>query len=176
MYFTMTTKLLNRFTLLLAFVASLAALPTQRVGAQPESALSVTSDIEVFRGQIKADRKVVIAEAMQLTDADSAAFWPLYREYRADMDKLGDGIVKLVLEYADAYPNVPEDRAAKLLKNYLALEKDLVSVRAKHLKKIAKVLPASKVLRFAQLENRLDLALRLQMASAVPLVPEDQSK
>ena len=167
----MNTKLFTRTALLLAVAASLLALP-----AQPATAQTATDEIEALRGLLKADRKVVIAEAMQLTDAESAAFWPLYREYRAQMDKLGDGIVKLVLEYADAYPNVPEDRAAKLLKNYLALEKDLVSVRAKHLKKIAKVLPASKVLRFAQLENRLDLVLRLQMASAVPLVPGDQSK
>ena len=167
----MNTKLFTRTALLLAVAASLLAWP-----AQPATAQTATDEIEALRGLLKADRKVVIAEAMQFTDAESAAFWPLYREYRAQMDTLGDGIVKLVLEYADAYPNVPEDRAAKLLKNYLALEKDLVSVRAKHLKKIAKVLPASKVLRFAQLENRLDLALRLQMASAVPLVPGDQSK
>jgi len=45
------------------------------------------------------------------------------------------------------------------------------NVRAKHVKKLAKVLAKSKVLRFAQVESRLDLALRLQMASAVPLVP-----
>lgn len=167
----MNAKIFTRTALLLAVAASLLALP-----AQPATAQTATDEIEALRGLLKADRKVVIAEAMQLTDAESAAFWPLYREYRAQMDKLGDGIVKLVLEYADAYPSVPEDRAAKLLKNYLALEKDLVSVRAKHLKKIAKVLPASKVLRFAQLENRLDLVLRLQMASAVPLVPGDQSK
>ena len=162
----MKTTLFSRTALLLAVAASLLALPAQRATAQ-----TVTDEIEVLRGVLKADRKVVIAEAMQLTEAESTAFWPLYREYRAEMDKLGDGIVKLVLEYADAYPNVPEDRAGKLLKDYLALEKDLANVRAKYLKKLAKVLPKSKVLRFAQLENRLDLALRLQMASAVPLVP-----
>ena len=167
----MNATLFTRTTLLLAVAASLLALAAQQTTAQ-----TVTDEIEVLRGVLKADRKVVVAEAMQMTEAQSAAFWPLYRDYRAEMDRLGDRMVKLVLEYADTYPNVPEDRAAKLLKNYLALEKDLVSVRAKHLKKIAKVLPASKVLRFAQLENRLDLVLRLQMASAVPLVPGDQSK
>ena len=166
----MNTMLLTRTAIFLAVTASLLVLPAQYTNAQ-----SVTDEIEVLRGILKADRKVVIAEAMQLTEAESATFWPHYREYRAEMDKLGDGIVKLVLEYADAYPNVPEDRAEKLLKDYLALEKDLVKVRAKHLKRIAKVLPASKVLRFAQLENRLDLALRLQMASAVPLAPADKS-
>ena len=166
----MNTKLFTRTALFVAVAASLLALP-----AQPTTAQTVTDNIEALRGLLKADRQVVVAEAMQLTDPESAAFWPRYREYRAEMDKLGDGIVKLVLEYADAYPNVPEVRAQKLLKDYLALEKDLVNVRAKHLKKIGKGLPASKVLRFAQLENRLDLALRLQMASAVPLVPGDKA-
>jgi len=167
----MNIKIFARTALLLAVAASLLALP-----AQPATAQTATDEIEALRGLLKADRKVVIAEAMQLTDAESAAFWPLYREYRAQMDKLGDGIVKLVLEYADAFPNVPEDRAGKMLKDYLALEKDLVSVRAKHLKKVTKVLRKSKVLRFAQVENRLDLALRLQMAGALPLVPAAQSK
>jgi hypothetical protein len=165
----MNTRHLTRSTLLLAAVACLAALPVQRVAAQPESGQSITGDIEVLRSELKADRKVVIAEAMQFTEAEGAAFWPLYREYRAKMDKIGDGIVKLVLEYADAYPNLPEGRAKQLLKDYTALEKKLPDERASYLKKFAKILPASKVLRFAQLENRLDLALRLQLASAIPL-------
>jgi hypothetical protein len=164
----MNTKLFTRTALLLAVAASLLALPAQHATAQ-----TVTDEIEILRSLLKADRKVVVAEAMQFTDAEGTAFWPLYRDYRAGMEKLGDGIVKLVLQYSDAYPNVPEDRAEKLLKDYLALEKDLVSVRAKHLKKMTKVLSKSKVLRFAQVENRLDLAMRLQMASAVPLTPTE---
>lgn len=162
----MKTTRFTRTAVLVVAAASLLALPAQRAVAQ-----NVTDEIEVLRSVVKTDRKVVVAEAMQLTDAESSVFWPLYRAYRADMDKLGDAVVKLTLEYADAYPNVPEDRAQKLLKDYLALEKDMVSMRAKHLKKLAKELPTAKVLRFAQVENRLDLVLRLQMASAVPLVP-----
>lgn len=167
----MIIKLLTRTTLLVAAAAGLLLFPAQPAAAQPATAPSVTREIEALRSVLQADRKVVIAESMLFTDTESAAFWPLYRAYRADMDKLGDAVVKLTLEYADAYPNVPEDRAQKLLKDYLALEKDMVSTRAKHLKKLAKALPTAKVLRFAQVENRLDLVLRLQMASAVPLVP-----
>ena len=162
----MKTTRFTRTAVLVVAAASLLALPAQRAAAQ-----NVTDEIEVLRSVVKTDRKVIVAEAMQLTDAESSVFWPLYRAYRAEMDKLGDGVVKLTLEYADAYPNVSEDRAQKLLKDYLALEKDMVSTRAKHLKKLAKALPTAKVLRFAQVENRLDLVLRLQMASAVPLVP-----
>lgn len=162
----MNAKVFARTSLLLTILASLSALPLQIATAQ-----DITDEIEVLRRALKADRKTVVAEAMQLTETEGAAFWPLYDEYRAEMEKLGDGIVKLVLEYADAYPNVAEDRAAILLDEYLALEKDLPSVRAKHLNKISKELPKSKVLRFAQVESRLDLALRLQMASVLPLTP-----
>ena len=76
-----------------------------------------------------------------------------------------------MLEYADAYPNVPEDRARRLLKDYAALEQKLADQRTWYLKKFARILPAAKALRFAQLENRMDLVLRLQLASAIPLVP-----
>lgn len=137
---------------------------------------NVVDQIEVVRGALKADRKVVIAEGMQLSDEESSKFWPIYRDYRTEMDKLGDGRVELVLEYADLYPNVPEDRAKAMLKKYTALEEKAVDVRNKYLKKIGKVLTASKVLRFAQLENRLDLAVRVQMAAAVPLVPTTAKK
>jgi hypothetical protein len=162
----MKTTLLTHTTL---FLTIAAALLTGSI--QPGTAQTLTDEIEVVRGLLKADRKVVVAEAMQLTEAESAVFWPLYRDYRAEMDTVGDGLVKLVLEYADLYPDVPEDRAGKMLTDLMALEKDMVNVRAKHVKKLAKVLPKSKILRFAQVESRLDLALRLQMASAVPLVP-----
>lgn len=159
----MKTKRFLGIALLLGAASCLLTLP---VAAQ-----SVSDELKVLRGDLQAERRAVVAEALQLTEPEGHKFWPLYRDYRAEMEKLGDGIVKLVLEYADAYPDVSEDRAAKMLKDYLALEKDLASLRAKHLNRMAKALPKSKVLRFAQVEGRLDLAMRLQMASVVPLTP-----
>jgi hypothetical protein len=142
--------------------------------AFPAVGQNIVDQIEVVRGALKADRKVIVAEGMGLTDQESAAFWPIYRDYRAEMDKLGDGRIELVLEYAELYPDIPEDRAKQMLKKYSVIEGKAVSVRNKYLKKISRVLPSSKVLRFAQLENRLDLAVRVQVAAAVPLVPSDK--
>ena len=155
---------------LLALVAALA------VSASAGAAENLTDAIEVVRATYKADRQAFVAEALQLTESESAAFWPLYRSYRADMDKLGDGLVKLVLEYADVYPDVPEKRARAMLREYSTLEQKLASKRAWYLKRAAKVIPAAKALRWAQLENRMDLVLRLQLAGRVPLVPADQRK
>jgi hypothetical protein len=163
----MKTSRLHRAALLAATFAISLALFTGLLAMGQ----TVTDDIQMARSALRADRTVVIAEGMQLTTEESTAFWPLYREYRAEMEKLGDGLVNLVLAYADVYPDIPEDRAAELLKQYLSLEKDWVTTRASHLRKMSKVLPKAKVLRLAQLENRLDLTLRLQMASVIPLAP-----
>lgn len=134
-------------------------------------AQTVVDAAEVARSTVKADRKVVLAENLRLTETEGRAFWPLYRDYRFEIEKANDDVVKLVLEYADLYPSVPEDRAKAMLAKYMALEKRLVDIRAKHLKKIGKVLPATKTMRFAQLENRLDLAVRLSLAASIPLAP-----
>ena len=129
-----------------------------------------TDAIEIVRATYQVDRQAFVAEHLQLTETESAAFWRVYRSYRAEMEKIGDGLVKLMLEYADVQANVPEGQAKKLLKQYTTLEKKLVDKRTWYLKRAGKVLPATKVLRWAQLENQLDLALRLQLASTVPLV------
>lgn len=151
---------------ILAVLATVLAMTVDCSLAQ-----TVIDAAEVARSTIKADRKVVIAENLRLTETEGKAFWPLYRNYRFEIEKANDDVVKLVLEYADLYPNVPEDRAKAMLSKYTSLEKRLVDIRAKHLKKIGKVLPATKTMRFAQLENRLDLAMRMSLATSIPLVP-----
>ncbi len=154
------------FKILAALVATITFAAANRSTAE-----TVVDAAEVARSTIKADRKVVIAENLNLTEAEGKAFWPLYRDYRVEIEKANDAVVILVLEYADLHPNVSEDRAKEMLKKYSALEKRLVDLRAKHLKKIGKVLPATKTLRFAQLENRLDLTVRLGLAASIPLMP-----
>jgi hypothetical protein len=156
---------ITRQLLGLALVSGGLALSGHRALAQ-----NAVDRIEVARGVLKADRQATVAQTLQLTESESTAFWPLYHQYRAEMDQVGDGLLKLVKDYAAAYPNVPEAKAKTWLKDLGDLEKKYAATRAAWLKKIGKVLPASKTLRFAQIEARLDLALRLELAVGIPLV------
>jgi hypothetical protein len=150
---------------LIALLTTLA--PTPRAGATQ----SPTDAIDLVRSIYQTDRQAFVTEALQLTENEGKTFWPLYQAYRTDVDKIGDGLVKLVLEYADLYPNVSDADARRLLKEYLSLEQKLVKKRSWYLKRAGKALPADKVLRWAQLENRMDLGLRLQLAGTIPIVP-----
>jgi hypothetical protein len=135
------------------------------------SAQSIDDQIQVARSSLQADRKATVAEALQLTETEGKAFWPLYEKYRAEMEKSGDALLKLIKEYAQLYPNVPDDRARVMLKELGDLEKQRVETRNSHLKKIEKVVSPAKTLRLAQVESRLDLVLRLGIAANIPLVP-----
>jgi hypothetical protein len=141
-------------------------MPSRRACAQSTQDL-----IEVARSVVNVDRKAVVVAALELTDTESESFWPLYSEYRSEMDKITDDRVKLVLNYAKLYPNVPEEQAKQMLETYTSLEQRQVEKRNVYLMKFGKVLPAAKALRFAQVETRLDLVVHLNLAARIPLTP-----
>jgi len=165
----MKTATKPRFTHALSIVALTCGMLAGAIGqafAQTDQDL-----IEVARSVVKADRQAAIVAAMELTDAESKDFWPLYHEYRFEMDKLDDGLMRLVREYGKLYPTVSDDRARQMLKDYASFQQKQVDKRVSYFKKFSKVLPAAKALRFAQVETRLDLVVQLQLAARVPLMP-----
>jgi len=146
-------------------------------GLRAPAAEEVTLDwIKSLRSDLKADRTVLLAPQLPLSREESDKFWPLYRSYRAEVDKVNDETVKLVLEYADLYPDVPEEKASELIDRYLKIEANLLKVKGKYLKKMQKVLPATKVFHFAQLDNRLDLGVRVGLASSIPMLAAGRNK
>ena len=165
----MKIKINSTFTRTLPIIAltlGVVAVPIGRTSAQTDQDL-----VEVARSVIKADRQAIVVATMELTQTEAKDFWPLYNQYRSEMDKVADGMIKLVLEYAKLYPDIPEDRAKQLLKDYTNLQQKRVDKRTAFLKKFTRVLPAAKALRFAQVETRLDLLVQLQLAAEVPLAP-----
>jgi len=113
---------------------------------------------------------------MKFTDQESQAFWPIYGSYRSEVDRVNDRLVELMLEYADLYPDVPDQRASEMLKQLGKIETDLLNIKRKYIKKMGKALPAAKVLRFAQIDNRQDMAIRMTLSVYVPVLPAGQTE
>ncbi len=157
------------FTRALSLVALTCGMLT---GAISQTFAQTDQDlIEVARSVVKADREAAVVAAMELTDAESKNFWPLYHEYRFEMDKVDERLMRVVLEYGKLYPTVSDDRARQMLKDFTGFQQKQVDKRTSYFKKFSKVLPAAKALRFAQVETCLDLQVQLQMAARVPLMP-----
>jgi len=133
------------------------------------TAQDAAGDIELTRQVIQTQRQAIMTAGMDLTDAEGEAFWTLYREYRGEMAKVEDQRVKVIMGYADKYEVLTDADASGLLKDFFGYRKAQVDLQAKYLKKFEKVLPATKVFRFYQIENKMDAVLNYELASEIPL-------
>lgn len=130
----------------------------------------VSDEIEMIRSLVRVERKAAIEQAMQLAPTESQAFWSLYNEYEAEKTKVNDRAVKVVTDYAAAYPDVGDERAAALLSESFAADSDLLSLKKKYARRFAKVLPPARVARFFQIERKLDVVQNLSLAEQIPLI------
>ena len=131
----------------------------------------VTEDLNLTREIIQVKRKAIVALNMALTDYESQAFWPLYDEYWAEMRKIGDRDVALISDFAKnyVYESLTNKKAEEMLKEFLAIQKDELKLKQKYAKKFKKVLPEKKVLRYFQIENKLDLIIDTELSAQIPL-------
>ena len=137
--------------------------------ATPTLAQSTYDENQVLLSQIQTDRQAVVLKALALDDAQVRAFSPVYDAYQADRRKLMDRGVELLNAYASNYESMTDDAAKSLMKDWFKLQADEDALMEKYAKKMQKVLPAAKVLRFVQVENKLNTLLRLPALRGIPL-------
>ena len=129
-----------------------------------------SDNMQVVIEKIRADKKLLVAENMQLTDAEAKAFWPVYKQYQDELFLLRTRTVKLIRDYADAYETINNTTAKKLLDEYVAIEALGPKLRQTYLPKFRKALPEVKVVRYYQIENKIQAALFYELAANIPLV------
>ena len=157
---------------LIAVLAGATALAAQGTAASEQDAknLNLAAYAELLRADVRAEKVAILAQFMELSDAEDKAFWPLYREYDAEMAKLGDERVALIAEYARSYTTLTDAVAGSLASKALDLEARRQAVKAKHYQRIKTALSPRTALRFLQLEQQLLLIIDLQISASLPIV------
>ena len=126
-------------------------------------------DMQIVREKVRADKKLLVAENMQLTEAEAKAFWPVYDQYQDELFLLRSRTVKLINDFANAYEKMTSDTAKKLMDEYMTIESLGPKLRQTYLPKFRKVLPEAKVVRYYQIENKIQAALFYELAKSIPL-------
>jgi hypothetical protein len=127
-------------------------------------------NMQILLDKIKADKKLFVAENMQLTDAEAKAFWPVYEQYQSELFLLRARTVKLIADYAAMYDSMTNGMAKKLLDELLAIQAFRPKLSTQYLPKFRKALPDTKVVRYYQIENKIDAVLNYELAAAIPLM------
>jgi len=159
-------------TVLKMFVLA-AALAFAAPAFAQESGASEAMTMEILKEKVKADKKLLVASNMNLTDAEAKGFWPMYESYQKELDQINQRVGGTIKAYADAHNAgkgmIPNDTAKKLLKEALAADEAEVKLRQSYATKLEKVLPATKVARYIQIENKIRAILKYELAQMIPL-------
>ena len=142
-------------------------------GAQDQEP-NVSSVIEVARAGMQADRATIITAAMNFSDKEAAAFWPIYRQYEYERSKLDDGRVVVIKEYTQKYPALTDAEAKSMAERMFECDSRQIALKKTYFKKFDKVLPAFTVAKFFQLEHRLDLLVDMKVESSLPPISRPQ--
>ena len=130
-------------------------------------------NMQILREKIKADKKLLVATNMELTESEAKEFWPLYEQYQQQLAVFNERIAKLIENYASAYRthSLTDEGAKGLIAEFVALEKGEAAVKGYLVPKLNQVLPARKVARYLQVENKIRAAVKMGLADEIPLIP-----
>lgn len=129
----------------------------------------LNSTVELLRSDLKTQKTAIITKAMQFSDQEATAFWPIYRAYEQDLAKIGDARVALIKDFAANYGTMSGEKARELAKHSLKLQEQKVGLLKKYHKEIDKKVSPIHAARFVQLENQIGMLIDLQVGSELPL-------
>jgi hypothetical protein len=154
----------------LSAIALMAALAGFAVPAWTQD--KPADNMEILREKLRADKKLLVAANMELTESEAKGFWPIYDEYQKDLQKINQRIVKLLESYAADYrkKSLTDEKAKTLIDEYLSVEQAEVNLKGSYVPKLSKLLPAKKVARYLQIENKVRAVVKYDLAAGVPLV------
>ena len=131
-------------------------------------------NMEILKEKIEADKKLVVATNMNLTDQEAKNFWPLYDGYQKELEQINQRLIAMIKGYADAYNagkgEISDDQAKKLITEALAIEESEMKLRQSYAGKLGKALPATKVARYLQIEKKIRSIVNFELAAQIPLV------
>jgi hypothetical protein len=141
--------------------------------AMPGMAQDKPADnMQILRDKIKADKKLVVATNMELTESEAKGFWPIYDQYQKDLQKINRRIASLLESYAADFrgKSITDAKAKKLIEEAVAIDQAEANLKSTYAPKLGKVLPVIKVARYLQIENKIRAVVKYELAQGVPLV------
>ncbi len=151
---------------------AILAVPAAALAQVNPAFSELTEATEQARTLVQTERKLLVSDALELTAGESNAFWPIFDKYMADMKSAGDLRVKVITDYAASYDNLSDATANQLIDDSLKYQEKVLKVRKSYLGKFRKALPATKVARFYQIENKLDAIINFALARQIPLLTQ----
>ena len=153
-------------------ILAITLLSASAMAAEEPAADKAADNMQILMDKVRADKKLLVATNMKLTDEEAKGFWPVYDAYQKDLQALNARYEKGLKAYAEAYNKgpVPNETAKHLLDEMLSVDEAEAQLKRSFVPKLEKVLPIAKVARYLQLETKIRSAVRYDLARRIPLI------
>jgi hypothetical protein len=161
---------MKKLYLTVAWIVVAGVVSSSLVSAQDQGNQQIDRYITMLRTDLTTQKASIIVSNMHFTEAETEAFWPVYRKYNKEIDKVGDAKVAVIKDYAAHLDSIDDKKAKELTTKALRVEEQRLHVIKKYIGAFGKVLSAKQVARFFQLEMQMQRMVDLQVAAELPLI------
>lgn len=176
----MIKKSATVFAILALLVSAPGALGQDKAHSQTPSTKAATPPtspreqnlqeyITLLREDVRSQKSAVMSAVMQLDPDEAAQFWPIYRDYDAELGKVNDLRVANIEEYSRTYTQLTDAKADELIRNAITYQKQRADLLTKYYSRVKQEMGAITAARFVQVEHQLLLIIDLQLASSLPV-------
>jgi hypothetical protein len=132
--------------------------------------LAGADEVDELKKKLMFDqKKLIVMQNMELAADEGKFFWPVYDELQKELFQANQRVAKLVVAYASVYQSLTDEQAAKIVAEYFEIQKSQTAILDRYMQKLTEGLPAKKVFRYLQVENKLDAIARYELAKEIPL-------
>ena len=131
-----------------------------------------SNNMEILREKLGADKKLLIAGNLALTESEAEKFWPMYEDYQKELGRLNRRLEALINTYAQAYRagTLDDSSAKELVQQAIAIDKDTIALDEKYVKRLDGAIPVIQMARYIQMENKIRALIKYELFGGIPLI------
>lgn len=133
---------------------------------------SANEEVDLFQAAFGMEKKAIVNNFIQVSDAQSEAFWNLYDQYESARKENGKKRIQLLEQYAAQYYSMTDEQADAWTKEVISLQKATDKLIVTYYNKIKKATSATVATQFYQVENYILTGIRMEILDNVPFLGE----
>jgi hypothetical protein len=126
--------------------------------------------IELLRSDVKTQKKFLVSQTMRFSEEDASIFWPIYKEYEIELDKLGDKRIANIRDFANNYEKMTNQIADKIIDQAFNYQEERLELKRNMYDKLKNKFNSSTAAKFIQLEHQIQLIVDLKINAELPLI------
>ena len=154
----------------LAAVVIASVASTQQNSSLQSRELNFREYTALLRADIKSQRTAIITQLMEFNEDEAAGFWPIFKQYDAELAKIGDSRLNLIEDYAQHFDNLTNEKADELMAKAFGLEAERAMLKKRYFDKMKTAISATQAAKFFQIENQMQYLIDLQISALLPTV------